>query len=55
MQVPDELFEPLANDVQAQYGFQLRRNHFAVLGTCRQCMSPSSPSTSGQVDRYPNA
>jgi len=37
IEVPDELFRPLADDLQKGYGFRLRPNHFAVLGRCAEC------------------
>lgn len=37
IEAPDELFEPLANKLVADYGFVLRPNHFAVLGRCAAC------------------
>ncbi|MGC8480493.1 MAG: Fur family transcriptional regulator [Acidimicrobiales bacterium] len=55
MQVPDELFDSLALDVQTRYGFQLRRNHFAVLGTCRACIASGSSPTTGVGSHHPSA
>jgi len=37
IEVPDELFAPLADLLRSDYGFALRSNHFAVLGRCRAC------------------
>ena len=37
IEVPDSLFQPLAELVRDDYGFVLRSNHFAVLGRCADC------------------
>ena len=37
IEVPDELFGPLADRLAKDYGFTLRPNHFAVLGRCAEC------------------
>jgi Fe2+ or Zn2+ uptake regulation protein len=37
IEVPDELFQPLADELAGTYGFRLRPNHFAVLGRCAAC------------------
>ena len=39
IEVPDSLFEPLADLVRRDYGFELRSNHFAVMGRCAECAS----------------
>jgi Fur family ferric uptake transcriptional regulator len=37
IEAPDEVFAPLAKKLAADYGFTLRPNHFAVLGSCAEC------------------
>ena len=37
IEVPDELFRPLAETLARDYRFVLRSNHFAVLGRCAEC------------------
>jgi Fe2+ or Zn2+ uptake regulation protein len=37
IEVANTLFEDLAGDLEARYGFAIRPHHFAVLGRCRQC------------------
>lgn len=37
VEVPDKLFEDLAQRLRKRYGFAIRPNHFAVLGRCRAC------------------
>jgi Fe2+ or Zn2+ uptake regulation protein len=37
IEAPDEVFAPLAKKLAAEYGFTLRANHFAVLGSCAEC------------------
>ncbi len=45
-EVPDRLFASMARKLQADYGFRMRPNHFAVLGRCAACQSmKSSQST----------
>ncbi|MCA1691389.1 MAG: Fur family transcriptional regulator [Acidimicrobiales bacterium] len=39
IEVPDALFEDLAGRLQADYGFAIRPNHFAVLGRCQRCQA----------------
>lgn len=39
-QVPDDVFKSLEKDLVNEYGFQIRRNHFAVLGSCKHCRVP---------------
>ena len=41
IEVPDELFRPLADRLARDYGFALRSNHFAVLGRCAECAASS--------------
>ena len=42
IEVPDELFRPLADALARDYRFTLRPNHFAVLGRCAECAATSS-------------
>lgn len=37
VEVPDQLFEDLAQRLRRRYGFAIRPHHFAVLGRCRAC------------------
>lgn len=37
IEVPDGVFADLATELQRDYGFTLRPNHFAVLGRCADC------------------
>ena len=37
VEVPDSLFADLGRRLQAEYGFAIRPNHFAVLGRCAAC------------------
>jgi Fe2+ or Zn2+ uptake regulation protein len=37
IEAPDELFADLAERLAGDYGFTLRPNHFAVLGSCAEC------------------
>lgn len=41
-EVPDRLFASLARRLEADYGFRMRPNHFAVLGRCAACQSAQS-------------
>ena len=45
IEVPDELFRPLAEALARDYRFTLRSNHFAVLGRCAECAAPTSSGT----------
>jgi Fe2+ or Zn2+ uptake regulation protein len=44
IEVPDEVFDDLAHDLKATYGFSLRPNHFAALGRCAACVAATSPA-----------
>jgi Fe2+ or Zn2+ uptake regulation protein len=37
LEVPDEVFAALADQLRSDYAFALRPNHFAVLGRCQEC------------------
>ncbi|MDA8080115.1 MAG: Fur family transcriptional regulator [Actinomycetota bacterium] len=37
-EVPSELFLQLEKDLKDKYRFKVRMNHFAVIGTCSQCL-----------------
>ena len=37
-EVPSELFLQLKKDLIDKYRFKVRMNHFAVIGTCSQCL-----------------
>ena len=37
IEVPDDLFAEVAQQVRRAYGFRLRPNHFAVVGRCEGC------------------
>lgn len=38
-EVPMEMFAQLEAELQRNYQFQMRLNHFAVIGTCKRCRS----------------
>lgn len=42
-EVPFELFTHLENVLMDKYGFKIRMNHFAVIGTCKRCRESSQP------------
>jgi Fe2+ or Zn2+ uptake regulation protein len=42
IEVPEETFVPLAAELAATYGFQIRPRHFAIMGLCRRCQSRRS-------------
>lgn len=37
VEVPDDVFAPLASVVRRRYGFSLEPGHFALVGRCRTC------------------
>ena len=37
VEVPERLFDDLAAELQAQYGFTIHPRHFAVIGRCDAC------------------
>jgi Fur family ferric uptake transcriptional regulator len=37
IEVPDETFAPLADQLADIYGFQIHPRHFAIMGLCRRC------------------
>ena len=37
VEVPDDVFTPLARTVRRRYGFTLEPGHFALVGRCRAC------------------
>jgi Fur family transcriptional regulator, ferric uptake regulator len=39
IEVPEETFAPLANQLAATYGFQIHPRHFAIMGLCRRCQA----------------
>lgn len=39
-EVPYELFTQLDHDLKENYEFNMRMNHFAVIGTCKKCRKP---------------
>jgi Fur family ferric uptake transcriptional regulator len=41
IEVPDDLFDDLASQLQDRYRFTIRPHHFAVLGRCRRHASDS--------------
>ena len=46
IEVPNTLFQTLAGDLHARYGFTIRPHHFAVLGRCAICQAATHVSTS---------
>jgi Fe2+ or Zn2+ uptake regulation protein len=53
LEVPDELFAPLAAQLHREYRFTLRPNHFAVLGRCDACAQPGATATSSTSSTRP--
>lgn len=43
-EVPVELFTDLENVLMDKYQFKIRMNHFAVIGTCKNCREASQPN-----------
>jgi Fur family ferric uptake transcriptional regulator len=41
IEVPEETFAPLAEQLAATYGFRIHPRHFAIMGLCRRCQSQS--------------
>jgi Fe2+ or Zn2+ uptake regulation protein len=39
IEVPEETFAPLADQLLATYGFRIHPRHFAIMGSCRRCQS----------------
>ena len=39
IEVPEETFAPLAQQLVATYGFQIHPRHFAIMGLCRRCQT----------------
>lgn len=46
IEVPDELFRPLEEQLLRDHGFRLQPGHFAVLGTCAACAEGSEATRS---------
>lgn len=44
LEAPASLFEGVERSIRASEGFVMRSRHFAVVGRCRQCSDPASPS-----------
>lgn len=42
LEVPHEVFEPLAGSLRQRYGFELEPGHFAVIGRCATCAAGPS-------------
>lgn len=42
IEVPEETFVPLADQLAATYGFRIHPRHFAIMGLCRDCQSPQN-------------
>jgi Fur family transcriptional regulator, ferric uptake regulator len=40
IEVPEETFVPLADQLAATYGFRIHPRHFAIMGLCRDCHAP---------------
>ena len=43
LDVPPEAFEPVAERLRTDLGFELDTSHAALLGTCRACAGPARP------------
>jgi Fur family ferric uptake transcriptional regulator len=39
IEVPDDIFGPLAELLAGDYGFHIHPRHFALMGLCRQCQA----------------
>jgi Fe2+ or Zn2+ uptake regulation protein len=39
IEVPEETFAPLADQLATTYGFRIHPRHFAIMGLCRRCQS----------------
>jgi Fur family ferric uptake transcriptional regulator len=39
IEVPEETFAPLADQLASTYGFRIHPRHFAIMGLCRRCHS----------------
>lgn len=39
IEVPEETFTTLADQLAATYGFQIHPRHFAIMGVCRRCQT----------------
>ncbi|MDP9073546.1 MAG: transcriptional repressor [Actinomycetota bacterium] len=39
IEVPEETFAPLAEQLATTYGFQIHPRHFAIMGRCRRCQT----------------
>lgn len=39
IEVPEEMFVPLTEQLLATYGFRIHPRHFAIMGLCRRCQS----------------
>ena len=37
IEIGDETLQPLRHQLQTDYGFEARMDHFAIFGVCRQC------------------
>jgi Fe2+ or Zn2+ uptake regulation protein len=44
LQVRDEIVDQFAETIDQEFGFALRRNHFAVIGTCQACIEHGANS-----------
>lgn len=45
VEVPDETFTLLADQLAETYGFQIHPRHFAIMGLCRRCQPRHRPNT----------
>jgi Fur family ferric uptake transcriptional regulator len=43
IEVPEDTFAPLADQLATTYGFQIHPRHFAIMGLCRQCQTRRRP------------
>jgi Fur family ferric uptake transcriptional regulator len=39
IEVPEDTFAPLADQLATTYGFQIHPRHFAIMGLCRHCQT----------------
>jgi Fur family transcriptional regulator, ferric uptake regulator len=39
IEVPEDVFGPLADQLETTYGFEIYPRHFAIVGLCRRCRS----------------
>ena len=51
VEVPDEVFAALSDQLQETYGFRIHPHHFAMVGECRVCQTGTRDDRSGPSRR----